>query len=396
MTKTLICLAMSLLFLVPAGAQEKDSRTKLLLSMLQRRQKEAAEQLNERMKTMIEMVEDLRRSNQHGKADLLARAIKIIQSNTIQLAEHAGEDDQLADLRTVLRQMARILEERPDAIDEVQDLAKAAVDVLDRIVSTLLDRRDIDSLEEREAAIRSILNQARRLADRQAELKRQTRLSMPRTDAEQAAMAASKELRKLEQQLVELERQARRQLAELERAREWASRLGEMVQRQQRLHNETKVRAGEADKLTPKMNAVLAELDALVRAAERAADSEDEKATLGELAREVDGLWKRQRNLAASIGERSVLERAAKSLRDQAIPASCGSQASTTCEGLTHDRRIEAALHLWPHGGFPQRVQHRGHPHPQSLLVLHWELEDRPQQVQMLCVPARHRAAVKR
>ena len=76
MTKTLICFALSLLFLEPAGAQEKDSRR--LLRMLRDQQREAAKQLNERMKSMRVLIEDLRRSNQNGKADLLGPSARCV------------------------------------------------------------------------------------------------------------------------------------------------------------------------------------------------------------------------------------------------------------------------------------------------------------------------------
>ncbi|MHC4957059.1 MAG: hypothetical protein ACYTGN_01690 [Planctomycetota bacterium] len=318
--------------------------SKLRLDHLRREQKDIANQLKSRVDQMKELIEDLRRRGETRKADLLAEAIAIVDSKEISLDNQSGSG-QLADLRAAVLQMARTLEDRPNATDEVQDLAQQVVKVLDKVVATLLDKDDLASLEEREKAISDIREKAKQLARRQAELKRQTRAAVPRSEAEKTAQAASKELKRLEQELQKLDDQARRALSGLEKAREWASALRELSERQQRIQSDTKVRAGAADKITPRVNRAMTELEAIAKAADDAAKREGDKADLAELARDTRALAQRQAELADDVAKRARLEQMRESLSADRAPnekAQIG-KAAEQSEGKLADALRKAA-----------------------------------------------------
>jgi hypothetical protein len=210
--------------------------------------------------------------------------------------------------------MARILKEDPNRTEEVQRLGQKVVGTLEHIVHVLTGQDELESLEEREKALNDARTEANELARRQRELREKTLATVPRTAAEKAASMAGKELERLARELERLDRRSRQELKAVDAARERVVRLKDLLQRQQRLHQETAVRAGRTDKLTPRLNRVLAELEAVARTARAAEDEAARKGTLSELAREVEALAGRQEKIAAEIAARAKLEAAGQSL----------------------------------------------------------------------------------
>jgi Domain of unknown function (DUF4175) len=306
-----LLLALACALALPAGGQEPEARS--ALQKLAARQRRAADQLGDLLEKMDVLKEDLRRRNEKDKADLLERVRAIILQQKIKVGGVAGSQEtelMLVNLQRAMDQMARTLEERPDATEEVQELGQGVVNTLEEILHVLTGPDDLKELGDREAALRDARAETDALARRQRELRKETRDSVPRTEAEEAARKGAKELEQLGKQIEDLDRRAAAELKEIDAARERATRLADLLSRQQRLRQETGVRRGEADALTPHTNEALAELEALAREARAAEDEAAAKGSLGEMARALDALARRQDAVAKEIAAREALERA--------------------------------------------------------------------------------------
>jgi hypothetical protein len=314
------CVSAALLaaLLAPAGAQESDSRAKKALYPLINRQERTVEGLQNLLRRIDTLTEDLDRRGEKAKADLLRQAVAIVTEKSIEVdhtaASHGTSHKELGDLETAMNEMARILKEDPNRTEEVQRLGQKVVGALEHIVHVLTGQDELKSLQEREKAVNDARAEANELAKRQQALREKTRNTVPRTAAEKAATAAGKDLERLARELDRLDQRARQELKEVDAARERVTRLKDLLHRQQRLLQETAVRAGRTDKLTPRINRALAELEAIARAARTAEDEAAEKGTLSELAREVAELARRQGKIADEIEARARLEAAADSL----------------------------------------------------------------------------------
>ncbi|MHC4136464.1 MAG: hypothetical protein ACYS0K_15960, partial [Planctomycetota bacterium] len=311
--------------LAPAGAEEPDSRKKRQLSRLTNHQERAVEGLQVLLRRIETLTRDLERRGEKAKADLLRQAVAIVTEKSIEVdhtaASHGTSHKELGDLETAMNEMTRILKEDPNRTEEVQRLGQKVVGTLEHIVHVLTGQDELKSLEEREKALNDARAEVGELAKRQRALREKTRNTVPRTAAEQAAAAADKELERLARELERLDQRSRQELKDVDAARERVTRLKGLLQRQQRLHQETAVRAGRTDKLTPRLNRALAELEAVARTARTAETEAAEKGTLSELAREVGELAQRQAKIAAEIGVRAKLEAAAESLEPGAPEA---------------------------------------------------------------------------
>ncbi|MHC4547284.1 MAG: hypothetical protein ACYTEZ_00790 [Planctomycetota bacterium] len=309
-----ICPVLLAVLLAPAHAEENDRSKMRVLHTLANRQERAAEGLQSLLSRIEVLTRDLRDRGDKEKADLLEQAAAIVTEKRIGVSTVRGSGGKahaiLGDLEAAMNEMARILKERPEATAEVQDLGQKVVATLDNIVHVLTGQDELKSLEQREKALNDARADVNELAQQQRRLKEQTRNTVPRTRAEQATAVALKDLERLARDLRSLDRRARQDLREIDAAREYASRLQDLVRRQQRLKQETAVRAGRTDKLTPRVNRAVAELEAVARAARAAEEEEAVKGTLAEIARKVGELARRQEKIAAEIERRAKLERA--------------------------------------------------------------------------------------
>ncbi|HEX5137582.1 MAG TPA: DUF4175 family protein [Planctomycetota bacterium] len=317
-TPSFLLFALLCALALPAGGQEPEPRS--VLQRLATRQKRAAQQLNDLLQKMDVLKGDLRRRNETEKADVLDRVRAIILQQKIQAGGVKGSEKtelMLVNLQRAMDQMAHTLEERPDATEEVQKLGQGVVDTLEEILRVLMGPDDIKELGEREAALRDARAEADKLARDQRELHEQTRNSMPATAAEEAAQKGARELDRLAKQIADLDKRAANDLKEIDEARERVTRLTDLLTREQRLRQETGLRSGESDALTPQTNRALAELEALAREARDAEATANAEDARGEMARAVDSLARRQDAVAKEIGAREALERA----RDAEGPA---------------------------------------------------------------------------
>ncbi len=318
----LLLIALLLPPLAPGRAEEPDPRVQQALLKLGFRQKEAVARLTAILEDTRSLIDELHQRGETKKADLLEQAIRIVTDPSIKVKTVAsgGQDsagnELLGDLQSAMTTMARILEERPGSTDEVQDLGQRVVDTLEKVLQVLVGTDDVKSLEEREKSAQEVLESIRRYADRQRELRRETRQATPRTPAELAAEQASQELERLAKQVEKIDAEARRDLKEVEAARELASRLEALRDRQQRLHHETRVRARKTDELTPALNQILAGLEALATAARQAERASAERAATAEMPQNAGRLAERQERLAAEIAAREALEEALRALAD--------------------------------------------------------------------------------
>jgi len=314
------CISTALLaaLLAPAGAEEPDSRKKRQISRLTSHQERTVEGLQGLLRRVETLTKDLERRGENAKADLLRQAVAIVTEKSIEVdhtaASRGTSRKELGDLETAMNEMTRILKEDPNRTEEVQRLGQKVVGTLEHIVHVLTGQDELTSLEEREKSLNDARAEVGDLAKRQRELREATRNTVPRTAAEQASAAAGKELERLARDLERLDQQSRQELKGVDAARERVTRLKDLLQRQQRLHQETAVRAGRTDKLTPRLNRVLAELEAVARTARTAETEAAEKGTLSELAREVSELARRQDKVAREIDVRAKLEAAADGL----------------------------------------------------------------------------------
>lgn len=341
-------LALAGALVLPSGGEEPENRSPVL-QKLAARQKRAAQQLKGLLDQIQVLAEDLRRRNEKDKAQMLERATAIVLQQKIPVSAVAAGNDRaemvLGDLQRAMDQMARILEERPDATQEVQTIGKKVVETLQEILHILTGPDDLKSLGEREAALRDARTEVAGATRRERELRQQTQTTVPRTAAEEAAQKAARDLKQLGERIQELDGRARAELKEIDAARERATRLSDLLARQQRLQQETAVRGGETDTLTPQVNRALAELEAIARAARAAEEAAAAKGTLGDTAREIEALARRQDAVAREIAAREALERA----RD-AADATKAKEEIEKAAALSGDadaealRRIGAAL----------------------------------------------------
>ncbi len=300
--------------LAPAGAQESRD-----VKRLAEKQKDAIARLERILESIDEFAQDLQTRGEREKAAQLRDAIKIIRAQSISVSRLARSDGtsraSLGDLETAMNMMASILEQTPERASEVSEIGLKVVSVLERIVVLLSGENDLAALEERERDLERARDEAHRLARRQELLKKLTRSNAEHTPAEKAAELSAKEIEELIGKLEHLDRRSRRDLRGLDKARERASQLQALLRRQQALRTETAVRSGQADKLRPKINQVLAQLESLQRAAERAADETATQTSLAELKRKVAALSRRQEKLAQEVAQRNALEKAVDALR---------------------------------------------------------------------------------
>jgi len=256
------------LILIPLAAPAQDVSPRAgTISRLAGRQEQAVRDLQNLLQDIHVLIDDLRSRGENDKADLLQQAVAIVTSEQISVA-YVKEGDGtsrklLGDLERAMNEMTRILKERPEATQEVQVLGQQVVDTLEQVVGVLTGQDELKSLEAREAALNEARATAQELAEKQRELREQTRNTAGRTPAEEAAARAAQALDKLAKELAELDRQARDELQELDAAREHAARLEDLLNRQQRLRQETAIRSGKADRLTPELNRAIAELEAI-------------------------------------------------------------------------------------------------------------------------------------
>lgn len=343
-------LALALALAFPAGSQEPESRSPLL-QKLAARQKRHAQQLRGLLDQIQVLADDLRRRNERDRAELLERAVAIVLQQEIPVSTVATGNDQaekvLGDLQRAMDQMARILEERPDAAAEVQVIGKGVIDTLEKVLDTLTGPDDAESLKEREIALKDARAEAAGFTRRQKELRQQTEATVPRTAAEEAAQKGAQDLQQLEERIRDLEKRARAELKDIDAAREHAARITDLLARQQRLQQEAAARTGESDRLAPQMNRAMAQLEAIARAARAAADAAAEKGALGEAAREIEALARRQEAVAREVAAREALERA----RDAADAAKAKQEiekaaAASDAEDAEALRKIAGALEM--------------------------------------------------
>jgi len=302
---------------VPLGAQEPAKRRRDV-EQVTARQKDAVAQLERILKTIEGLAVELDERGDTQKAKQLRDAITRIEARAIPISTLAQGDGtgskSLGDLVSAMNTMASILEQSPERAPEVGEIGIKVIDVLCQIVTLLSGEDDLASLEQREKDLEDARNEVRKAARRQNELRKQTRASTPRTPAEAAAEQGRRALDQLLKEIDALDRDARRELAQLDEARERASRLEALARRQRALRTETKIRAGAADTLRPKINRAVAELESLQRAAQDAADKAAERDVAGELSRKIAELAARQKRLVADIAARHALERAVSAL----------------------------------------------------------------------------------
>jgi hypothetical protein len=345
----LLPLALAGALVLPSRGEEPENRSPVLQKLASRQQR-AAQQLKDLLGQVQVLAEDLRRRNEKDKALMLERAVAIVLQQKIPVSSVAAGDEKgelvLGDLQHAMNQMARILEQRPDATAEVQNLGVKVVETLQQVLHVLTGPDDIKSLGEREEALRDARAEVAGLAKRERELRQQTQTAAGRTAAEEAARRSAEELARLGEQLQELDRRARAELKEIDAARERATRLSDLLSRQQQLQQETQVRSGsEADTITPQVNRALAELEAIARAARAAEEAAAAKGTLGDSAREIEALARRQQAVAREIAMREALERA-RDAADGAKAKEETEKAAALSEGAEKDalRRIAAGF----------------------------------------------------
>jgi len=296
------------------GARAQESEDKKVLSILATRQRRAVEDLKKQLDDIRALAGNLRQRGEGDKAQLLEQAVAIVTQKNIKTTSAGGATGPagaiLRDLENAMVELARILDERPHATAEAQRLGRKIVDTLDEVVMVLIGEDDLESLEEREKSLRDARQEARALTRRQEDLRKETRSTVDRTPAEKAAEKAARDLEQLEKEIDDLDRKAKRELRAIDEALEQAARIEALKRRQQRLRQETALRQGRADRLTPRINRALAEMDAVAREARKASEESAEKGQLTQLAREVGDLAKRQEEIANEIAARETLERA--------------------------------------------------------------------------------------
>jgi len=302
-----------------AAAQESNPEHQRVLSALAHKQASAARQLQELVERAQDQIQALEERGEKEKAALLRQAVRIVSEKRIGIASvatAAGTSRKtLGALEQAMSAMKRILEERPDATEEVQVIGRQVVKALEDVLEVLTGEDEVKSLEERERELKDAAATARELARKQADLARRTRQAVERTPAEKAAAAITKLLDRLAGRVEDLSRRARAELEELDRARERATRLEELLERQRRLRTETGIRAGRKDTLAPRVNRAVAELDAVAHAADEAARRAEAAEARAALARRARGLAKRQEEIARDVEARAALERAREALR---------------------------------------------------------------------------------
>ncbi len=298
---------------------ESTSRTRLLATLTQRQQR-SADELRTRLDQMRALGRDLRERGELDKANLLDEAVRMVTDQRIGVGSVATgtgtTHEQLVGLELALRRMATLLERRGDAASaEVQDLGKKVTGELSKIVDILTGRNEVEDLERRMRAVEKARRTAKEIADRQRKLRRDTKRTVPRTEAEKIAERARRDLDKLQRQIEALDEQTRSQLRDVDRARERAARLQDLVNLQQRLRKETGVRAGDTDKVTPKVNRLRADMQDIARKTKRNESQTAKQQDQRELARQVGELARRQEQIARQTEARAALERARESLR---------------------------------------------------------------------------------
>ena len=302
----------------PALTQESDADRQRALATLHIQQDDAVKRLERLLIDAKSLIKDLERRGEDQKADLLRKALGIIARDDIELGTVQGANSEskrlLGDLKEAMDRMQRLLKEDATNTEEVQLIGRRVVDTLGRVLEVLVGYDELRSLEKREKDLGDVQRDVRRTTEKQRELTRKTREVVPRTEAEKTAEQAVRDLEQLQAMLDQIDRDARRGLAELEKQRELAARLEAMLDQQRRLRRETLMRAGEADTVRPKLNRALAELEAISKAARRAADEEADRMSSAETAKQLGRLAKRQSRLADELAKRAALEAAKEAL----------------------------------------------------------------------------------
>jgi len=305
----------------PAWSQDGESTgRKRLLADLMHRQQRSADELRAQLDRMRELAKDLRERGEIDKADLLDEAVNLVTEQRVGIGDVATGTGtthrQLVGLELALRRMATLLEQRGEAAAaEVQDLGKKVIGELDRIVEVLTGSNEVEDLERRMKQVEEARRTAEEIANRQRDLRLETERTVPRSEAEKAAERAKLDLDELERRIDELDRQTRRDLGDVDAARERALRLRTLAELQRRLRNETAVRAGESDTVTPKVNRMRAKMQDVARRAEHNRDEAASEQNRSELRRRVAELAERQEAIARQAAARRAIERAREALR---------------------------------------------------------------------------------
>lgn len=301
-----------------SGAKESSGEStggadrRRLLQTLQLQQKDAVARLEQLLDSADALVKDLRLRGEEKKAELLRKAVAILNSEQIELSTVSGAgaegDRLLGDLKSAMDRMHRLLNEETDRTEEVQELGKHVIATLARVIETLGKADNLDSYDKRVKDLGDAQRDARELSVKQDQLRKKTRDAVERSKAERTAEKAVRELETLKAMLQDIDMKSREDLADVEKSRELVARVQGMLEQQKQLHRETEGRSGDPTKsgeqLTPRVNQALAELEAISRAARKAQQRAANNQATAEMADHLDKLAKMQEALASKL-ERS-------------------------------------------------------------------------------------------
>ena len=130
--RTRLMIPLALALALPANSQEPSTQSPIL-QKLASRQRQAAQQLTGLLDKIEILKKDLLRRDEKAKADLLDRALAIVLQEKIPVGPVAAGNERteqvLDDLQGAMDRMTRMLEDRPDAPEEVQKLGQQGVGV---------------------------------------------------------------------------------------------------------------------------------------------------------------------------------------------------------------------------------------------------------------------------